>query len=76
MECPFCSIERGKEFFMNSFGPTVNWMKVIKRANGYMLMKFGCGEDENDTLIFSPKFCPECGKKIEVDKNAGEMTND
>ena len=69
MECPFCSIKRGKEFCMSSFAPTANWLKVIKCENGHMMMKFGYGDDENDVLIFSPTYCPECGKKIEVDEN-------
>ena len=66
-DCPFCGIEKGEKFMINCFAPTASWFEVSRRGNGLMQMKFGYGDDDNDALIFVPKYCPECGKKIEVE---------
>ena len=63
--CPICSLKIGERTLQRPFVPSsMCWLETSRAENGYIQMKFGYGDDFEHIFYF-PKYCPECGKKIE-----------
>ena len=64
-DCPICSMKIGDMLSMSPFAPSMCWMETRRAENGFIQMRFGYGDDEHDSILYCPTFCPECGSKIE-----------
>ncbi len=64
-DCPICKMKIGDRFVMSPLAPSMFWLETIRAENGYIQQRFGYGDDPNDSIIYCPTYCPECGSKIE-----------
>ena len=62
-ECPICNLKIGEKITLGPFVPSECWLETSREENGCIQMKFGYGDDYGHIFYF-PKYCPECGKKI------------
>lgn len=63
-DCPLCSLKIGETIVRSPLAPTSCWLETSRTKNGYIQMKFGYGDDF-EHIFYCPKYCPECGAKIE-----------
>ena len=66
--CTCCGIKKGDSVMLYPIAPSDLWLETSKRENGLVQMKFGVGDDAEHIYYF-PKYCPECGRKIEIDND-------
>ena len=62
--CPICKLKIGEKIVQSSFAPSLCWLETSRNKSGYIIMKFGYGDDF-EHIFYSPRYCPECGKKNE-----------
>lgn len=65
--CPICNLKRGEKTVLSPFAPSLCWLETSRTDKGLIQMKFGYGDDF-DRILYVPKYCPECGAKMEVNK--------
>lgn len=62
-DCQICGMKYNEPCVLSSFAPTMCWLETTLKINGVIQMKFGYGDDV-EHLIYHPKYCPECGRKV------------
>jgi len=64
--CPICGLKYNEPFISSSFAPSMCWLETTLKVDGVIQMKFGYGDDF-EHIFYYPKYCPECGRKVEWD---------
>ncbi len=62
--CPICDMKKGEKTIQSPVVPSMCWLETSRAENGLIQMKFGYGDDF-EHIYYYPKYCPECGKRIE-----------
>lgn len=62
-DCPICSMKYNKPSVLTPFAPSMCQLETTLKINGVIEMKFVYGDDF-DRIIYHPKYCPECGRKV------------
>jgi endogenous inhibitor of DNA gyrase (YacG/DUF329 family) len=65
-DCPICGMKYNEPSILSPFAPSLCWLETTLKVNGVIQMKFGYGDDF-DRIIYYPKYCPECGRKVKWD---------